>query len=66
MSLEFLRVISSPKTLAKCLQPRPDGMIESFNRTPKKPDERQADWNQRIPLVLMAFRPQDNPQDQYS
>ena len=43
------------------LHPQWDGMVERFNRTLEQHlsnvvDGNQTDWDQRIPLFLMAYR----------
>lgn len=49
------------KTRTTALHPQSDGMVERFNKTieehlSKMVDEHQRDWDQHIPLFLMAYR----------
>ena len=58
---ELCRLLGIRKTRTTPLHPQSDGMAERFNRTleqhlSKVVDENQPDWDQRIPLFLMAYR----------
>ena len=58
---ELCRLLGIRKTGKTPLHPQSDGMVERFNRTLeqhllKVVDENQTDWDQRIPLFLMAYR----------
>lgn len=49
------------KTRTTPLHPQSDGMVERFNQTMEKHlckmvDEHQRDWDQHLPLFLMAYR----------
>ena len=61
MFKELCRLLGIRKTRTTPLHPQSDGMVERFNSTleqhlSKVVDKNQTDWDQRIPLFLMAYR----------
>ena len=58
---EMCRLLGVKKTRTTPLHPQSDGMVERFNRTleaqlSKFVDQNQRDWDEHIPLLLMAYR----------
>lgn len=58
---ELCRLLGINKTRTTPLHPQSDGMVERFNQTvikhlAKVVEENQQDWDQQIPLFLMAYR----------
>ena len=58
---EMCRLLGVKKTRTTPLHPQPDGMVERFNRTieaqlSKFVDQHQSDWDEHLPLLLMAYR----------
>lgn len=57
----MLRLFGIEKTRTTPLHPQSDGMVERFNRTildylSKFVDDHQKDWDQYLPLLMMAYR----------
>ena len=55
------RLLGVKKTRTTPLHPQSDGMVERFNRTleaqlSKFVDQHQRDWDEHVPLLLMAYR----------
>lgn len=55
------RLLGVKKTRTTPLHPQSDGMVERFNRTleaqlSKFVDQNQRDWDEHVPLLLMAYR----------
>ena len=53
--------MKSTKTRTTPLRPQSDGMVERFNRTleatlSKFVSQNQKDWDQQLPLLMMAYR----------
>ena len=58
---EMCRLMGIHKTRTTPLHPQSDGMVERFNRTlesqlSKFVNEHQDDWDECVPLLLMAYR----------
>lgn len=58
---EICKFLGMNKTRTTPLHPQSDGMVERFNRTieehlKKVVDAHQKDWDEHIPLFLMAYR----------
>jgi hypothetical protein len=58
---EMCKLLGIKKTRTTPLHPQSDGMVERFNRTIKHQlaifvNENQKDWDEHIPLLLMAYR----------
>ena len=58
---EMCRLLGIHKTRTTPLHPQSDGMIERFNQTleaqiSKFVSENQKDWDQYVPLLMMAYR----------
>ena len=58
---EICRIMGIKKTRTTLFHPQSDGMVERYNRTLENQlalfvNENQNDWDQRVPLVLMAYR----------
>ena len=58
---EMCRLLGVKKTRTTPLHPQSDGMVERFNRTfeaqlSKFVDQHQSDWDEHVPLLLMAYR----------
>ena len=54
------KLLGVKKTRTTPLHPQSDGMVERFNRTleaqlSKFVDQHQRDWNEHVPLLLMAY-----------
>ena len=58
---EMCRLLGIKKTRTTALHPQSDGMVERYNRTLATQlalfvDSHQKDWDQHVPLLLMAYR----------
>ncbi len=58
---EMCRLLGMKKTRTTALHPQSDGMVERYNRTIAAQlsifvDQHQRDWDQHVPLLLMAYR----------
>ena len=58
---EMYRILEIDKTRTTPLRPQSDGMVERFNRIleamlSKFAGENQKDWDQYLPLLMMAYR----------
>ena len=58
---EMCALLGIEKTRTTPLHPQSDGMVERFNRTieaqlSKFVDDHQSDWDEYVPLLLMAYR----------
>jgi len=58
---EMCHLLGIVKTRTTPLHPQSDGMVERFNRTleaqlSKFVDDHQRDWDQLVPMMLMAYR----------
>ena len=58
---EMCRLLGVKKTHTTPLHPQSDCMVERFNRTleaqlSKFVDQHQRDWDEHVPLLLMAYR----------
>ena len=58
---EMCRLLGIEKTRTTPLHPQSDGMVERFNRTleaqlSKFVDDNQRNWDQCVPLLMMAYR----------
>ena len=58
---EVCRLLEMDKTRTTALHPQSDGLVERFNRTLKTMlslfvEERQRDWDQHLPYLMMAYR----------
>ena len=58
---EMCRLLGVKKTRTTPLHPQSDSMVEKFNRTleaqlSKFVDQHQRDWDEHVPLLLMAYR----------
>lgn len=58
---EVCDMLGIQKTRTTALHPQSDGMVERFNRTleehlKKVVDKGQKDWDERLPMFLMAYR----------
>ena len=60
MFAEICKLLDITKTRTTPYHPQSDGMVERFNRTvetllSKFADDNQRDWDQHIPILLMAY-----------
>ena len=58
---QVCELLGIQKTRTSPLHPQSDGMVERFNRTllnavAKMVDANQRDWDEQLPLVMMAYR----------
>ena len=58
---EMCKILGMKKTRTTPLHPQSDGMVERYNRTLEHQlaifvNENQRDWDEHIPLLLMAYR----------
>ena len=60
LMLEICGVMGTKKVNTSAYHPQTDGLVERFNRTKTdmlaKTVERGADWDERLPYVLFAYR----------
>ena len=60
LMLEICGVMGTKKVNTSAYHPQTDGLVERFNRTLTdmlaKTVERGADWDERLPYVLFAYR----------
>ncbi|UYV68182.1 K02A2.6-like, partial [Cordylochernes scorpioides] len=68
---ELCRRLSIEKTRTTPLHPQSDGMVERFNRTLTQHltmfvDKNQKDWDQHLPMLLMAYRSAEHESTGYS
>ncbi len=54
------RLLGMNKTRTTALHPQSDGMVERYNRTIEAQlamfvEQHQRDWDQHVPLLLMAY-----------
>ena len=63
LMLEVCKLLGVKKTRTCPFHPRGDGFVERFNRTLISmvaaildPDENQKDWDEKIPLAMLAYR----------
>ena len=58
---EICKIMGIKKTRTTPFHPQSDGMVERYNRTLENQlalfvNDNQNDWDERLPLVLMAYR----------
>ena len=58
---EMCNLLGMTKTRTTPLHPQSDGLVERFNRTLEAQlsmfvEDHQKDWDQLVPLMLMAYR----------
>ncbi|UYV66258.1 K02A2.6-like [Cordylochernes scorpioides] len=68
---ELCRRLGIEKTRTTPLHPQSDGMVERFNRTLTQHltmfvDKNQRDWDQHLPMLLMAYRSAEHESTGYS
>ncbi|UYV71059.1 K02A2.6-like [Cordylochernes scorpioides] len=68
---ELFRRLGIEKTKTKPLHPQSDGMVGRFNRTLTQHltmfvDKNQRDWDQHLPMLLMAYRSAEHKSTGYS
>ncbi|UYV82560.1 K02A2.6-like, partial [Cordylochernes scorpioides] len=68
---ELCRRLGIEKTRNTPLHPQSDGMVERFNRTLTQHltmfvDKNQRDWDQHLPMLLMAYRSAEHESTGYS
>ncbi|UYV73203.1 K02A2.6-like [Cordylochernes scorpioides] len=68
---ELCRRLGIEKTRTTPLHPQSDGMVERFNRTLTQHltmfvDQNQRDWDQHLPMLLMAYRSAEHESTGYS
>lgn len=65
------RLLGIKKIRAKPYHPKPDGMVERFNRTLLSKlstyvQENQRDWDLHLPYILMAYRSTEHKATNFS
>ena len=68
---ECCKLLGVRKTRATPLRPQNDGLVESLNRTLMQElatccQESQANWDRKLPLMLIAYRSAEHKATQYT